>query len=318
MRKQARQEALKAEEEDRDEDEANPPASAGPSYVPPRRAASEAPASASALRPGVAFGPRASTSTSSALPPRPTPTSSALPPCPASAHARSYSTGMSTSSSAPASPPSSTFSPPFTRQTSVFQPHAPNTSATSGPPSTSTFAPTLNLAPPPSPSPLGPTFLSATPSQTTSPLSRPGRALRSRNSSRGASASASAGGSKSASGASTPGASAAGADGGAAGEEGIEHLGAGIKRRWAAAGAAAADSVVELSPPPPEEPAVGAEGSRMEVEPMADMEGWDGRGERPLKRVTRTPRHSGMGGAATPVGSEAAGGEGDAAQRRRQ
>ncbi|BGO96799.1 hypothetical protein NBRC10513v2_000735 [Rhodotorula toruloides] len=294
----ARQEALKAEEEDRDEDEANPPSSssaAGPSYAPPRRAASEAPAPPSPLRPGVAFGPRASTSTSSALPPRP-----------ASAHARSYSTGMSTSSSAPASPPSSTFSPPFTRQTSMFQPHA-STSASSSPPSTSTFAPpALSLAPP-SPSPLGPspipTFLSA---QTT-PLARerPGRALRSRNSSRGGSASV--GGSKAASGTSTPvstpGAGAGAAGVGAAEEEEIEHLGAGIKRRWASsAGSGPAGSVVELSPPPPD-PASSGEGG-MEVEPMADMEGWDGRGERPLKRVTRTPRGSGMGGAGTPLGLE--------------
>ncbi|BGP29017.1 hypothetical protein JCM10296v2_000753 [Rhodotorula toruloides] len=302
----ARQEALKADEEDRDEDEANPPSSAsaaGPSYAPPRRAASEAPAPPSPLRPGVAFGPRASTSTSSALPPRPT-----------SAHARSYSTGMSTTSSAPASPPSSTFSPPFTRQTSIFQPHA-STSASSGPPSTSTFvAPAFSLAPP-SPSPLGPspipTFLSTPMTGQTTPLARerPGRALRSRNSSR--SGSASVGGSKSASGTSTPvstpgagvGAGVAGAD-----EEEIEHLGAGIKRRWAStAGSGPAGSVVELSPPPPE-PVAGEGG--MEVEPMADMEGWDGRGERPLKRVTRTPRNSGMGGAGTPLGlEEATGGQ---------
>ncbi|BGP21812.1 adenine deaminase [Rhodotorula toruloides] len=283
----ARQEALKAEEEDRDEDEANPPSSAsaaGPSYALPRRAASEAPAPPSPLRPGVAFGPRASTSTS---------TSSAFPPGAASAHARSYSTGMSTSSSAPASPPSSTFSPPFTRQDSIFQPHA-STSASSGLPSASTFAPTLNIAPP-SPSPLGPspipTFLSVPTTNQTAPLARPGRALRTRNSSRGTSTS----GSKAASGTSTPVSTAsvgAGAGVGDAEEEVVEHLGAGIKRRWVApvAGGGPAGSVVELSPPPPEPVSAGGE-EGIEVEPMADMEGWDGMGERPTKRVTRTPRH---------------------------
>ncbi|GAA5989449.1 hypothetical protein JCM11641_007909 [Rhodosporidiobolus odoratus] len=276
----ARQEAIKAEEEDHDEDEPIAPAPA------PRRAASAAPAPAppSPLRPGLLH--RAA----SAAAPSPRP-ASAAPTANSQSHRHSHP--VASTSSAPASPPSSTFSPPFSRP-ALFP-----SSTTSG-----------GFAAPASPSPLGPSSTSATAPHTASqhsfsigstsnngaPPSRPSshsRSLRSRNSHRGGGGGGGGGSSTAGkSGASTPASVAGGTIVGAE-EVDLNLFGTGMKRRWAAA---AAGHQTTAAPADVEFPAGngGAESREggMDVESMMDMEGWDGVGERPYKRATRTVRGS--------------------------
>ncbi|GAA5879285.1 hypothetical protein JCM3774_006424 [Rhodotorula dairenensis] len=299
----ARQEALKAEEEDYDEEEVSGPG-AGSSAMPPRRAASAAPAAPSAARPSMPFGTRSEGATRAQSPtPRTVPTGPA------------YSTAaggpVASGSSAPPSPTSSlAFSPPFTRSTaSLFRP-------------TSNLVPTVpaashsHSAPPASPSPLGtahtPTSVSANPP---SPLGRPSSRLhrdyhhhhphRTRNSSR--SNGSSTAGTNNGTGAkatqlvpAATGLSAAGGD---------ESTSAGVKRRWAreavgfGAGQGGDADVIEVHAPREHDPA-GRDG--MDVEPMADLEGWDGIGERPPKRTMRSVRAS-----ATSTGSSSSGGAAD-------
>ncbi|GAA5831821.1 hypothetical protein JCM11251_003898 [Rhodosporidiobolus azoricus] len=297
----ARQEAITAEEEENNDDDDPSPSAA---TVPPRRAASAAPAPPSPLRPGML--PR-SASAVPAPPPRP----ASAAPSSSSQHQHQYQLRQhhpvaSTSSSAPASPPSSAFSPPFTRPT-LF-------SSTTGSGSSTAPAGGNSFTAPPSPSPLGPTSSAstATPQPTfslgrasagggappASPLTRPSshsRSHRSRTNLRG-----------SKSGTATPSGTGAG---GMDGEGDGINLSAGMKRRWGVAGVAGtvggaravspANGVVEL-------PAMAGEGGAMEVEAMMDMEGWDGVGERPYKRLTRTARGS---GASTPAGGGAGGQE---------
>ncbi|GAA5890288.1 hypothetical protein JCM8208_002767 [Rhodotorula glutinis] len=298
----ARQEALKAEEESHDDDDAAaPPPPAAP---PVRRAASAAPAPASPLRPSVSFQRTAS---SGGLPPRP---ASAA----ASTSARHHHPHDHATSSAPASPPSSAFSPPYARSTSShfastshLHSSAPSTSArftaASGPTSSTPASTSANLTftAPPSPSPLTPhSHAPAFVTGPASPLSRaPGRSLRPRPGARDRAAgkpAATAAGS----------AAAAGAAGGDdMGEEYEVELG--MKRRWpggsagggGGGGAAPGDGeVVELAPP-----GEGLE-QGMDVEGMG-MEGWDGIGERPFKRVTR--RAAAADGAAGGAGEGGAG-----------
>jgi len=111
------------------------------------------------------------------------------------------------------------------------------------------------------------------------------------------------------------GSSAAGAGGAAAGDDmGEEYeVELGMKRRWpggssagGAGGAAGGAGVVELAPP-----GEGLEHG-MDVEGMG-MEGWDGIGERPFKRVTRRAAQGGADGAAAGGGA----GDGGAAEAHR-
>ncbi|GJN91775.1 hypothetical protein Rhopal_004798-T1 [Rhodotorula paludigena] len=295
----ARQEALKAEEEDNEEEDPS-----GPSSAPPlRRAQSAAPTPVSPLRAGMAF-PR---STSATGPPRP---ASAAPTASSS---RLGANAVASTSSAPASPPSSAFSPPYVRPpTSAPLFSFSSSTATSGAPPQQSTAPA-------SPSPLSHAHAAHNPSALfhhsasgpPSPLARShgrGTLHRSRTSSRG--------GSRAVSGAATPVSIAAGESGAGgadgAGEGAYEGFEVGMKRRWiggAAAGAAAPDEeVIELRSEA-HDGADSAAGGGMDVEPMADLDGWDGIGERPLKRVTRTARGAfgGRGG-----GTEHGGGGGGA------
>ncbi|BGP36885.1 hypothetical protein JCM10449v2_000787 [Rhodotorula kratochvilovae] len=283
----ARQEALKAEEEDHDEDDPSP--GPPPAAPPVRRSASAAPTPVSPLRPSVAF---ARSNSSSGVPPR---AASAAPTTTASS---SRLHRDPTTSSAPASPPSSTFSPPYIRPSaSTHQAQHPPQRSLFGPSSSaSSSAP---FAAPASPSPLSSqqqaaAFLSGPASPLGPGTGSRARALRP---SRGGSTR----GSKPPSGAATPVAASAGgvSVGMGMGEEyGFE---VGMKRRWlpgAASGAAGtqagAEEVVELP-----HPSVGAGGTSggmdegMDVEGM--MEGWDGVGERPLKRVARRGAGPGEG-----------------------
>ncbi|GAA6005627.1 hypothetical protein JCM10207_005275 [Rhodosporidiobolus poonsookiae] len=287
----ARQEALTAEEEDNDDDEPSPAAST--SALPPRRAASAAPAPPSPLRPGVL------SRAASAQPPPVARPASAAPQHRAQHHSHHP---VASTSSAPASPPSSTFSPPFTRP-SLFtnsapshDPTRPSSHSFGQPASPSPFSASSQpygfSNPPPSIS-----FSAAVPTSggPPSPLSRPPshhRALRSRNSSRGAGT----GGAGHKSGTTTP----VGAPPEGAADE--VDLSAGMKRRWAhaavaGAGGAAVDvtsgahgdeRVISLDTGGGAAGAAGGDG--MDVEPMAGMESWDGVGERPCKRVTRAAR----------------------------
>ncbi|GAA5953273.1 hypothetical protein JCM8115_000479 [Rhodotorula mucilaginosa] len=287
----ARQEALKAEEEDYDEEEVSGPGS-GSTAVPPRRAASAAPAVPTNLRPSMPFGTRSEGATRAASPtPRTVPTG--LPTAAASTNAVS-------TSSAPPSPTSSlAFSPPFTRSTaSLFRPTS-NLAPSAPPPAAHSHS-----APPASPSPLGPTHPSSLATgNPPSPLGRPSRLHRdhhhhhrTRNSSRsnGVSATGSAGGTGTKATQlmpTGPGLSAAAA--------GDESTSAGVKRRWAREavgfGGGGGDQgggdaeVVEVHAAD-DESAAGRDG--MDVEPMADLEGWDGIGERPPKRTMRSARVS--------------------------
>lgn len=302
---QARQEALKAEEEDYDEEEATGPGS-GSTAVPPRRAASAAPTAQTHIRPTMTFGTRSEGATRQTSPtPR---TATALPP----ARSMQPTTGPAQSgSSAPPSPTSSlAFSPPFTRSAgTLFRPTALAPSSTS-------HAPSLlhpPSAPPASPSPLSSTSLHH--GNPPSPLGRPSRLHRdhhardhhghhrSRGSSRatiGSSASLNGGaGSK----------SGAGTSANLAASVTDEVASAGVKRRWAreamgvgAVGLGMEDGqggVVELHPSggghhygTHGDDTSAAAGSGMDIEPMADLEGWDGVGERPSKRTMRSARPS--------------------------
>lgn len=276
--------------------------------MPPRRAASAAPTAPSAARPSMPFGTRSEGATRA-----PSPTPRTVPSGPA------YPTAavpVASESSAPPSPTSSlAFSPPFTRSTaSLFRP-------------TSNLAPLVpagshvHSAPPASPSPLGPTHAPPPMSGVNppSPLGRPASRLhrdyhhhphRTRNSSRSNSASAAGpnGGTGSKATQLVPaanGLSAAGGD---------ESASAGVKRRWAreavgfGSGQSGDADVIEVHAPR-EADAAGRDG--MDVEPMVDLEGWDGIGERPPKRTMRSARagaastDSSSGGAADPSPSDA-------------
>lgn len=83
---------------------------------------------------------------------------------------------------------------------------------------------------------------------------------------------------------------------------GDESTSAGVKRRWAreavgfgggAGGQGGGDADVIEVHAPDDESAAGRDG--MDVEPMADLEGWDGIGERPPKRTMRSARISAAG-----------------------
>ncbi|BGP53096.1 hypothetical protein JCM8202_004179 [Rhodotorula sphaerocarpa] len=278
----ARQEALKAEEEDCDEDDASGPGSAA-AAPPPRRAASAAPAAPSAMRPSMAFGSRSEDAT---RPASPTPRGSPAPD--------GTTTAAAPGASAPPSPTSSiAFSPPFTRSNATL--FRPTTLAPAGAPAF-THA---HSAPPASPSPLSTSMHHGNPP---SPLGRPSRlhrdhhhhGHRTRTSSRTSGAAAG------------PGPKAGPSASGLPGSVSVDDVAsAGVKRRWAweamgvgAIGGAAedgevahrADHVVEVHPSADREDAGGMRSTGMEVETMADMEGWDGVGERPSKRMMRTAR----------------------------
>ncbi|GAA5863651.1 hypothetical protein JCM1840_000092 [Sporobolomyces johnsonii] len=277
----ARQEALKAEEEDNDDDDS-------PAAAPPRRPTSAAQAPPSPHRPGV-FNPRPSTSSSTY------PTSSANNSRPSSTVPRQPPPPVASTSSAPASP---TFSPssgsPFIRPPlSLFSSHSHAASL-----------------PPPSSIPASPSPLSSTVNLPLSPLARSAsshpRSLRSRNSSRGKATSVGT------SGAATPLPLAGAAGAGAADDSAEVELGLGMKRRWGIP-AAPADEVLEVqnvqeatSDEESGHERGGSEGMDM------DMEGWDGVGERPYKRLTRSSRSSAQGSTAGGPGPGGAAGGGEA------
>ncbi|GAA5980389.1 hypothetical protein JCM10908_001637 [Rhodotorula pacifica] len=287
----ARQEALKAEEEDYDEEEASGPGS-GSTAMPPRRAASAAPTVPPTMRPSMPFGGTRSEGDTRA----PSPTPRTVP----STLSHSTAAGaVASGSSAPPSPTSSlAFSPPFTRSTaSLFRPTA---TATGLAPSAAPAVTHSLSAPPASPSPLGPSHPSSLlHTNPPSPLGRPSRLHRdhhhhhphrTRNSSRtnGSLATGSNGGTSSKTTQLVP--TATGMSVAAAGTD--ESTSAGVKRRWAreaigfGSGEGGDADVIEVHAPAERELAPSRDG--MDVEPMADLEGWDGIGERPPKRTMRS------------------------------
>ncbi|GAA5830611.1 hypothetical protein JCM5353_001310 [Sporobolomyces roseus] len=264
----ARQEALKAEEEDNEDDSESPP--------PPQRPSSAAPAPPSPHRPGP-FQHRASTpstSTLSATNSAPLSRSNSYQPRPTPAP-------VASTSSAPASP---SFTPTSSHHNTLhrpnpfpFPPGQPSTQTISVPASPLSSSTTVNLPL----SPLG---------RSSSSHHHHARSLRSRTSSRGKGTSNSTPGS----GQATPislgpspigGLEAAELVGGGGGTDG---LALGMKRRW---GIQSSGEVVEVAidddeadQENPEREDAGGDGMEME------MEGWDGVGERPFKRVARNFR----------------------------
>ncbi|GAA5943880.1 uncharacterized protein JCM15063_006536 [Sporobolomyces koalae] len=259
----ARQEALKAEEEDTEEEEA-------PSPLP--RPASATLAPPSPHRPGP-FQHRATTPSTSSI--------SATNSAPLSRSNSSYQPRQSTApvpstSSAPASP---SFSPASFRASSLSRPnpfpvpslHTSSTHTVSA--SASPLSSTVNL-------PLSPIARGST-------SHHHSRSLRSRTSSRGKGTTSATG-----SGQATP--IPLGPVGLEAAEIGADAMSLGMKRRWGIP-SAAADDVVDVAIEPEARRAGTAEhegtGEGMEME----MEGWDGMGERPFKRVARGTRRGSSG-----------------------
>ncbi|GAA6058574.1 hypothetical protein JCM10212_007013 [Sporobolomyces blumeae] len=254
----ARQEALKAEEEDNDDEET----------APPRRPASASQAPPSPHRPGP-FQARESTPSISSL------SATSAPISRANSSQPRQAAPVASTSSAPASP---SFSPTSSRINTLSRPNPFPFPQPHGPPlpsavsaSPSPLSSTVQL-------PLSPLGRSATPLH--------GRSHRSRTSSRGKGV------------ASTPGSGQAtpiplGPAGVEAAELGAEGVGHGMKRRWGIR-AAPTDDVVDVDLGQGRDAQGSGEtegGGRTGTDGMEmDMEGWDGIGERPLKRVARSMR----------------------------
>ncbi|GAA5955226.1 hypothetical protein JCM3765_003251 [Sporobolomyces pararoseus] len=277
----ARQEAIKAEEEDNDDEDNSPP--------PPQRSASAAPAPPSPHRPGP-FQHRASSSSTATL----STNSAPLTRSNSSYQPRHTPAPVASTSSAPASP---SFSPASSHSNALHRPNPFPFSNSSNSSSSSTTLP-VPVAVSTSPSPLASSTLNLplSPLGRASPahhLGHHSRSLRSRTSSRGKSTTPHI-----SSGQATPTTTSIGgleaAELGAAGGE-AALFGLGMKRRW---GIPTANEVVdvvaiddaqddsrdgdELEGSQSEE----GTGGGMEME----MEGWDGVGERPFKRVARNLR----------------------------
>lgn len=282
----ARQEAIKAEEEDNDDEDNSPP--------PPQRSASAAPAPPSPHRPGP-FQHRASSSSTATL----STNSAPLTRSNSSYQPRQTPAPVASTSSAPASP---SFSPASTHSNALHRPNPFPFSNSSNSSSSSTTLP-VPVSVSTSPSPLSASTLNLP----LSPLGRASpahhhlgghhsRSLRSRaSSSRGKSTTPLV-----SSGQTTPTTTSIGgleaAELGATGGE-AALFGLGMKRRW---GIPTANEVVDvvaiddaqdssrdgddLEAGDSEEGTVGGGGMEME------MEGWDGVGERPFKRVARNLR----------------------------